>query len=126
MNLTKDEILKLEAGRETDAYIGVYVFGYEMCTNGFCGQYHLEDGTSIYPKNWSTDDSAALSALDKFLDEHPDYGVSIESRASDNGKRIHDAVLWDKTDINVFAALAESRPLAICHVLLLTALEDKQ
>jgi len=121
MNLTKDEILKLEATRETDALIAEEVLRLEK-TN--VTGWYWQDGMYDELPYYSSDDSDALLILDKFLDAHLNYATNIES-VNITGGRIWDVLLWGMDDDPIFSAKAPTLSLAICRVLLLAILEDK-
>jgi len=121
MNLTKDEILKMPAGREMDALIADEVLHLEK-TN--VAGWYWQDGMYDELPYYSSDDSDALSLIDKFLNAHRNYATSIES-VNITGGRVWDVLLWGMDDDPIFLAKAPTLSLAICRVLLLARLEDK-
>lgn len=154
--MTRDEILKLKANRDTNALVAERVMKWQAWTEQR-GQYtyfiwqqkgksepyyqsrdwkaqkeryakigslefdprkHIEAGLH----NFTGDTVVAFNTLDLWLSDHPTYSSDIETVNTTNG-RYHDIVLWGLDGEKIEHAIAETRPLAICRVLLL--MEDE-
>lgn len=118
--MTRDEILKLEAGRELDALVAEKVMGYPKEIISINGSVKSPNGDWMVREidEYSTDISAAWEVAEKlgsFWIDHTvsDLGIDVEFFTSlDHSKER-------------LVATADTAPLAICRAALLAVMEDE-
>ena len=119
MELTKEKVLAMEAGREMDALVAERVMGWSY---GYSDQFKTVAWR--YPlgeRTWfpaSNDISAAWEVADKLK-----IAIIPQSPSAPDELKYLARAEWDfkQLEIDVFA---ETAPLAICRVALLTTLSE--
>lgn len=106
--MTRDEILAMPAGRDMDALVGEYVFGWEKGTFPVYEPMKSKHGDyMVRPiSNYSTDISAAWDVVEKLKES----SLWLDLNTSPDGCQVGFA------DYFVFA---DTAPLAICRAALL-------
>jgi hypothetical protein len=66
--MNRGEIFQLLPGPAMNELIAEKVMGLEKCSNAFCRQYHLEDGSSMYAPEYSRDMNLALKVVKKLAE----------------------------------------------------------
>jgi hypothetical protein len=127
--MTRDEILKMEAGRELDELIAEKIMGLKPCTFRMTGQISMStiwncehnDCRNCYPKNqdapmksYSTDISSAWEVVNNMsnclhLKQHGQDGVWVAEFCHNPGSQVS----------------GKTAPLAICRAALLAVSEEK-
>jgi hypothetical protein len=120
MNLTREQIENMEAGREMDSEIAVLIFGKEVSRQlSANGKYHQEDvdgSNRIELPHYSTDIAAAWQVVNKFLKDRIEVQVHyLFEGECDNG------IDWTCL-IGEAMAEAETAELAISRAALLSKL----
>ena len=128
--MTRDEILKLEAGKELDALVATEVMGWHggnpswITQEGKCTGWlsRFETDSLAEEFNPSTDISAAWQVVEKMKEK---YWMAINTSMS-SLQETEWGVEWSKNGVieKVDFVLAPTAPLAICRAALL-AMEAK-
>lgn len=122
--MTRDEILKMEAGREMDALVARRVMGFvdlgPLQFEDLRWQKPTVDGVVVLGRlpRYSTDIAAAWQVVEKL--QSMAYWVNINTTC-DVGLYDVQVRLW--SDINDIAVVFVPAPLAICRAALLAAME---
>jgi hypothetical protein len=125
--MTRDDILKMEAGREMDALVAEKVMGikvrvsdgeWELCARmdyADAGELMVDDTGLFYSERihtYSTDIAAAWEVVEKLSDKVIDISRQLEGMTVETAH-------WD-VEIDGHEAYALAVPLAICRAALLT------
>jgi hypothetical protein len=120
--MTRDEILKMEAGPELDALIAEKVMEWtEWPISGDYVTLHGKTGHTIDTFNPSSDISAAWEVVEKLQDTPTEYFFEICKTPviwRQSGKPTH----WH-VELGGQKAYADAAPLAICRAALLAVME---
>lgn len=116
--MTRDEILKMPAGREMDALIAKEVTNLEKAKEGI---WYWINGYLDECPYYSTDIAVAFEALYKWLDDNKTYAVYIETVNIESG-RLHDVILWGMDEDETFDARDKDLAVAICRAVLLATM----
>lgn len=118
--LTREQVLGMEAGPEMDELVAVMIMGYESSKvrNGW-----VELGNfATYPKRYSTDIAAAWEVVEKVREKG--WGMAIVNAFSQEpdgpGYGCH-----LRNGMKTHTGYAETAPLAICRAALLTTIQGE-
>jgi hypothetical protein len=117
MTLTREQVLEMKAGDVINRLIALNIMGFEPSD--------MRDGwvrmgaLATYPKQFSTDISAAWEVADKLK-----IAIIPQSTSAPDKLKYLARAEWDfrQLEIDVFA---ETAPLAICRVALLTTIGEE-
>lgn len=112
--MTRDEILKMPAGREIDALVATEIFGVEVEFEKIAGEpYAKGKGYSIPQYSYRISD--AWDVVEKLAGEAEEIDVA---HSMDGWT----CLLWFFRERSRIHALADTAPLAICRAALLAVL----
>lgn len=123
MNLTREEIMHMPAGREMDALIATQVFGHEVKRDTVLTTFvpfrvdtvEWSEGFTTLA-HYSTDIEAAWEVIEELTRDHYDFDVWSETDS-----------IWCEIFKGVSAtANAKTAPLAICRAALLLKNSDNR
>jgi len=134
--MTRDEILKLQAGREMDALIAEHVMGHTVNYNAYLYSLGktisgISEGFSELA-HYSTNIYAAWEVVHKMCQDPPEdcwTGPTMQMNVDASETRGKYEVVFDYLDSLDFnqsstQAYAETAPLAICRAALLAVMAD--
>ncbi len=123
--MTRDEILKMPAGREMDALIAKMFFGWHKDGDFLVPPPEHPASVNNWAPNWlpnySTNIAAAFEALYKWLDDNKTYAVHIETVNVESG-RLHDVILWGLDEDETFDVRDKDLAVAIYRAALLATM----
>lgn len=127
--MTRDEILKMPAGRELDALVATKVLGYTYDPEswvewGITSPDGNREG-ELFLRAYSTDIAAALEVVEKMRGDNWRFGCSSrEFGTGDNWWAwLENPPHWESSDTKSATAEADTLPLAICRAALLAMLD---